>query len=142
MQSLGFSYEEVEKLNPRIIYASISGFGQEGVYANRPLLDPVAQAMSGLMSVTGPADGEQVRCGASVCDVLAAQNAVIAILAALEYRRTSGHGQYIDVSLIDSSPSPASTRSTLRPAACPVISATSSRPVPPATPIPPRTARS
>ena len=83
MQRLGFSYEEVEKLNPRIIYASISGFGQEGVYANRPLLDPVAQAMSGLMSVTGPADGEQVRCGASVCDVLAAQNAVIAILAAL-----------------------------------------------------------
>ena len=61
MQRLGFSYEEVEKLNPRIIYASISGFGQEGVYANRPLLDPVAQAMSGLMSVTGPADGEQVR---------------------------------------------------------------------------------
>lgn len=102
MQRLGFSYEEVEKLNPRIIYASISGFGQEGVYAGRALLDPVAQAMSGLMSVTGPAGGEQVRCGASVCDVLAAQNTVIAILAALEYRRTSGHGQYIDISLVDS----------------------------------------
>ena len=102
MQRLGFSYEEVEKLNPRIIYASISGFGQEGIYAGRALLDPVAQAMSGLMSVTGPADGEQVRCGASVCDVLAAQNAAIAILAALEYRRTSNHGQYIDISLVDS----------------------------------------
>ena len=102
MQRLGFSYEEVEKLNPRIIYASISGFGQEGIYAGRALLDPVAQAMSGLMSVTGPAGGEQVRCGASVCDVLAAQNTVIAILAALEYRRTSNHGQYIDISLVDS----------------------------------------
>ena len=102
MQRLGFSYEEVEKLNPRIIYASISGFGQEGIYAGRALLDPVAQAMSGLMSVTGPAGGEQVRCGASVCDVLAAQNTVIAILAALEYCRTSNHGQYIDISLVDS----------------------------------------
>lgn len=102
MQRLGFSYEEVEKINPRIIYASVSGYGQEGVYSGRALLDPVAQAMSGLMSVTGPAGGEQVRCGASVCDVLAAQNTVIAILAALEYRRISGHGQRIDVSLIDS----------------------------------------
>ena len=102
MQRRGFSYEEVEKLNPRIIYASISGFGQEGIYAGRALLDPVAQAMSGLMSVTGPAGGEQVRCGASVCDVLAAQNTAIAILAALEYRRTSNHGQYIDISLVDS----------------------------------------
>ena len=92
----------MEKINPRIIYASVSGYGQEGVYSGRALLDPVAQAMSGLMSVTGPAGGEQVRCGASVCDVLAAQNTVIAILAALEYRRTSGHGQRIDVSLIDS----------------------------------------
>ena len=102
MHRLGFSYEEVEKINPRIIYASVSGYGQEGVYSGRALLDPVAQAMSGLMSVTGPAGGEQVRCGASVCDVLAAQNTVIAILAALEYRRISGHGQRIDVSLIDS----------------------------------------
>lgn len=102
MQRLGFSYEEVEKINPRIIYASISGYGQEGVYAGRALLDPVAQAMSGLMSVTGSAGGEQVRCGASICDVLAAQNTVIAILAAIEYRRNSGHGQRIDVSLIDS----------------------------------------
>jgi len=102
MQRLGFSYEEVEKINPRIIYASISGFGQEGVYAQRALLDPVAQAISGLMSVTGPAGGEQVRCGASICDILAAQNTVIAILAAIEHRRISGHGQRIDVSLVDS----------------------------------------
>lgn len=102
MQRLGFSYEEVEKINSRIIYASISGFGQEGIYSQRALLDPVAQAVSGLMSVTGPAGGEQVRCGASICDILAAQNTVIAILAALEHRRASGRGQRIDVSLVDS----------------------------------------
>ncbi|MCI8454394.1 MAG: CoA transferase [Lachnospiraceae bacterium] len=102
MAHLGLSYEEVKKHNPRIIYASVSGYGQEGIYADRACFDPVAQAMSGLMSVTGPADGEQVRCGASVCDVLAAQNTVIAILAALSYRQTSGVGQYIDVSLVDS----------------------------------------
>lgn len=102
MKRLGFSYEEVEKINPKIIYASISGFGQEGVYSQRALLDPVAQAISGLMSVTGPAGGEQVRCGASVCDILAAQNTVIAILAAIEHRRISNHGQHIDISLVDS----------------------------------------
>lgn len=102
MQRLGFSYEEAEKINPRIIYVSISGFGQEGVYAQRALLDPVAQAISGLMSVTGSAGGEQVRCGASICDILAAQNAVIATLAAIEHRRISGHGQRIDISLVDS----------------------------------------
>ena len=86
MGRLGFSYEEVEKINPRIIYASISGYGQEGIYADRACFDPVAQAMSGLVSVTGPADGECVRCGASIGDVLAAQNAVIGILAALQHR--------------------------------------------------------
>lgn len=102
MKRLGFSYEEVRAVNPRIIYASISGYGQEGEYAGRACFDPVAQAMSGLMSVTGPADGECVRCGASIGDVLAAQNTVIAILAAAEYRRISGEGQQIDIALLDS----------------------------------------
>ena len=102
MDRLGFSYEEVAKLNPRIVYASISGYGQEGVYADRACFDPVAQAMSGLVSVTGPADGECVRCGASIGDVLAAQNTVIGILAALAHRNVSGRGQRIDVALVDS----------------------------------------
>ncbi len=102
MAHLGLSYEEARKRNPGIVYASVSGYGQEGVYADRACFDPVAQAMSGMMSVTGPADGEQVRCGASICDILAAQNAVIGILAALAHRQTSGMGQYIDVSLVDS----------------------------------------
>lgn len=102
MARLGFSYEDAERINPRIIYASVSGFGQEGVYASRACFDPVAQAMSGLMSVTGSEGGEGVRCGASVGDVLAAQNTVIAILAALEHRHVSNHGQRIDISLVDS----------------------------------------
>lgn len=102
MSRLGFSYEEVSKINPAIIYASISGYGQEGKYADRACFDPVAQAMSGLMSVTGPKDGMAVRCGASIADVLAGQNAVIAILAALQYRRASGIGQEIDIALLDS----------------------------------------
>lgn len=102
MERLGLSYREVEKINPRIIYASVSGYGQEGSYAKRACFDPVAQAMSGLMSVTGPAGGENVRCGASIGDVLAAQNTVIAVLAALEHRRISGRGQRIDISLLDS----------------------------------------
>lgn len=102
MKRLGLSYEEVTKINSGLIYTSISGYGQEGGYAGRACFDPVAQAMSGMMSVTGPANGESVRCGASISDIMAGQNAVIAILAALEYRRNTGRGQQIDISLVDS----------------------------------------
>ena len=102
MERLGFSYEEVTKINATIIYASISGFGQRGVYASRACFDPIAQAMSGLMSVTGPAGGPNIRCGASIADIMAGQNALIAILAALHYRSQTGEGQYIDVALLDS----------------------------------------
>ena len=102
MKRLGLSYEDVSAVNPGIIYASVSGYGQEGEYSGRACFDPVAQAMSGLMSVTGSVDGECVRCGASIADVLAAQNTVICILAALEYRRVSGKGQRIDIALLDS----------------------------------------
>lgn len=101
MQRLGFSYEEAKKINPKLIYASISGFGQSGAYADRACFDPIAQAMSGMMSVTGSDHGEMVRCGASIADIMAGQNAATAILAALEYRRKSGKGQWIDVSLMD-----------------------------------------
>lgn len=102
MERLGFSYREASAINPRLIYASISGYGQTGTYAHRAAYDPVAQAASGLMSVTGEKGGQMVRCGASIADILAGQNAVIAILAALEHRRTTGRGQQIDISLIDS----------------------------------------
>ena len=76
-------------MNPRLIYASISGYGQTGVYAERACFDPIAQAMTGMMSVTGSMGGENVRCGGSITDIMAGQNAATAILAALEYRHKS-----------------------------------------------------
>lgn len=102
MSRLGLDYEELKKVNPAIIMASISGFGQEGPYAKKAGYDPLAQAMSGIMSVTGFPDTPPIRAGASIADIMAAQNAVIGILAALEHRRCTGKGQYIDVSLLDS----------------------------------------
>lgn len=99
---LGLSYEDVSRINPGIIYASISGYGQGGVYASRAAFDPIAQAMSGIMSVTGPMGGIHVRCGTSIADILAGQNAVIGILAALKYRDETGEGQHIDIALVDS----------------------------------------
>lgn len=99
MERLGFSYEECTKLNPSLIYASVSGFGQKGDYASLACFDPIAQAMSGLMSVTGPIGGPNIRCGASIGDIMAGQNALIAILAALHYRSLTGEGQYIDIAL-------------------------------------------
>lgn len=102
MERLGFSYETAAAINPRLIFASISGYGQHGVYANRACFDPIAQAISGMMSVTGSTGGENVRCGASIADILAGQNALIAILAALRYRELTGQGQYIDIALTDS----------------------------------------
>lgn len=101
MDKLGFSYEEVSKINPRIIYASVSGFGQNGPYAHRAGYDPVAQAMSGLMSVTGDPGGKSYRCGASIADVMAGQNLAMGILVALYHRMQTGRGQQIDVALTD-----------------------------------------
>lgn len=101
MDRLGFGYKQVEKINPRIVMASISGYGQEGVYADRACFDPIAQAISGMESVTGPTDGGPIRCGASIADIMAGQNALIGILSALRYRDITGKGQHIDCSLVD-----------------------------------------
>lgn len=101
LAKLGFSYEQLKAINPRMIYAAVSGFGQEGPYSHRAGYDPVAQAMSGIMSVTGQPDSQPVRCGASFADVMAAQNTVVGILAALHYRERTGMGQMVDVSLAD-----------------------------------------
>ncbi|UUX35083.1 CaiB/BaiF CoA transferase family protein [Fundicoccus culcitae] len=101
MEKLGFGYEELRKINPQIIMASVSGFGQTGPYSQRAGYDPLAQAMSGMMDITGYPENPPVRAGASIADVMAAQNAVIGVLAALEYRNKTGEGQYIDVSLLD-----------------------------------------
>ncbi len=101
MERLGLSYEEVSKLNPRIIYASISGFGQTGPRRNDVSYDVVAQAMGGLMSVTGYPNGEPLKAGISLGDYMGGYNGVIGILAALYYRTITGEGQAIDISMQD-----------------------------------------
>ena len=98
---LGVGYAELARDNPGLIYASISGYGQTGPSADLPGYDAVAQAVSGIMSVTGEPDGEPVRSGTSSADVGAGMWAVIGILAALHARETSGQGQLVDISLVD-----------------------------------------
>ena len=101
MKKLGLGYEELRALNPGLIYASISGFGQNGPDSQRAGYDTIAQARSGLMSITGFPGNPPVRCGASIADVMAGLHATIGILAALRHRQCTGKGQYIDVALTD-----------------------------------------
>jgi CoA:oxalate CoA-transferase len=103
MEKLGFGWEELQKINPRLIYASISGFGHDAPpeYASRPSYDMVAQAYSGLMSITGPREGPPCRVGTSIGDIIAGHQAAIGILAALIHRGKTGHGQYYDGSMVD-----------------------------------------
>jgi crotonobetainyl-CoA:carnitine CoA-transferase CaiB-like acyl-CoA transferase len=101
MERLGLSYDEVSKINPKIIYASISGFGHTGPRRNDVCYDVVAQAMGGLMSVTGHPGGEPLKAGISLGDYMGGYNGAIAILAALYYRTLSGEGQAIDISMQD-----------------------------------------
>ena len=98
---LGLGYQELSERNPRLIYASISGYGQTGPNAALPGYDAVAQAISGMMSVTGEAGGEPVRSGTSLADVGAGMYAVIGILAALHARESTGRGQQVDIALLD-----------------------------------------
>lgn len=99
---LGLDYESLRKINPRIILASISGFGQDGPYAGRPGFDQIIQGMSGLMSVTGLPGQGPVRAGLAVGDMGAGTFAAIGILLALFERERSGEGQWVDVSLLHS----------------------------------------
>jgi CoA:oxalate CoA-transferase len=103
MKKMGFGWEEIQKINPRIIYAAISGFGHDSPpeYAARPSYDMVAQAYSGLMSITGPVGGPPCRVGSSVGDIISGQQAVIGIMAALVYREKTGRGQFYDGSMVD-----------------------------------------
>ncbi len=102
MTRLGLSYAALEQLRPELVYASISGFGQDGPWSTRPGFDLMAQAMSGVMSVTGHPGGPPVKAGVPVADIGCALFAVYAILAAYIGRLSSGRGQYIDASLFDS----------------------------------------
>jgi len=103
MERMGFSYDEMRALNPRIIYASISGFGHDALpeYATKPAYDMVAQAFSGLMSITGPEGGPPVRVGSSMGDMIAGHQCAIGILSALWYRERTGRGQVVDISMVD-----------------------------------------
>jgi crotonobetainyl-CoA:carnitine CoA-transferase CaiB-like acyl-CoA transferase len=98
---LGFSYEKCKELNPGLIFASISGFGQYGPYSQRPGYDLIAQAMGGSMSVTGWPGQEPTRAGIAIGDIMAGMNACIGILASLHKREETGLGQQIDVALVD-----------------------------------------
>lgn len=102
MAKLGLGYEDLKRINPRLIYASISGFGQYGPYTERPGYDIIGQAMGGLMSVSGWPDSPPTRSGTAMGDILGGLNCCIGILAAIKGREVTGEGQSIDVSLVDS----------------------------------------
>ena len=101
MDRLGVGYEVLRAINPRLIYASISGYGTYGPYKDRPGYDVIAQGMSGLMHLTGQADAPPTRVGSSIGDTVAGMNAVIAILAAVYSREQTGKGQMVETSLVD-----------------------------------------
>ena len=102
MDKLGLGYDVLKEVNERIIYAAVSGFGCYGPYSQRPGYDIIAQAMGGLMSITGEEGGQPLRVGNAMGDVLGGMNLTIGILTALHARTLTGRGQRVDVSLVDS----------------------------------------
>ena len=100
-QSLALDWESLHARNPRVVSVSVSTFGAGGPYAGRPGIDPIAQALSGLMNVTGFPDGDPVKAGPPVGDAVCSLLVVIGALSALWARQTTGEGQHVDVALID-----------------------------------------
>jgi len=101
MQRFGLDYETLRELNPRLVYCSITAYGQDGPYRDRPGYDMVLSAVGGLMWITGERDGEPCKVGVAITDVVTGVYASGAIMAALLWRERSGCGQYIDCSLLD-----------------------------------------
>lgn len=99
---LGFSYEKMKEINPRLVYCAISGFGQTGPDADKPAYDQIIQGLSGVMAVNGDERLNPLRCGFPVCDTVGGLNASFAIMAALFHRERTGKGQSIDIALLDS----------------------------------------
>lgn len=97
----GLDYHSLAKINPRLIYCSITGFGQSGPYADRAGYDFLIQGMSGLMSITGEPDGQPQKVGVAITDIVTGLYGAIGVLAALEQRHKTGRGQLIDMSLMD-----------------------------------------
>ncbi len=102
LDKLGLGYETLKQANPRLIYCSITGFGQNGPYRDRPGYDLLVQAMGGVMSITGEPDGEPMKVGVAISDITSGLYASTAILAALTARARTGVGDRIDISLLDS----------------------------------------
>ncbi|MCK9511458.1 MAG: CoA transferase [Pigmentiphaga sp.] len=98
---LGIAYEDLRRINPRLVYASISGFGQDGPYSRRPGFDSIAQGMGGLMSVTGKPGEEPMRVGIPIADLCAGHFCAMGILAALLERDATGEGQWVQTSLLE-----------------------------------------
>ena len=101
LKKYGLDYESIHARHPHIIYASITGFGQNGPLAHEPGYDFLAQAMSGLMSVTGEPDEQPIKVGVALSDIMTGLNCAIGVLMALNHRHSTGKGQHIDVALLD-----------------------------------------
>lgn len=97
----GLGYDDLKEANPRLVYCSITGFGQTGPYASRPGYDALIQAMGGIMSITGQPEGEPTKVGVGIADIMCGMYATVSILSAIHHRESSGRGQYIDVALFD-----------------------------------------
>ncbi len=102
LERFGLDFETLHELNPKLIYCSITGFGQTGSMKDKPGYDFMIQASGGLMSITGEPEGEPMKTGVAVVDLFAGQNAIVAILAALQARALTGEGQHLDIALFDS----------------------------------------
>ena len=99
--ALGVSFEDLKQINPRIVCCSITGFGSDGPYSDRPAYDIIVEALGGIMSLTGPVGGPSVRAGVPIGDITAGLYAAIGTLAGLEARRATGQGTHIDISMLD-----------------------------------------
>ena len=97
----GLSYEQIRERYPRLVYCSVTGFGQTGPYASRPGYDFLIQGMGGIMSLTGEPQGQPMKVGVGIADVMTGMYAAVGILAALRHRDATGQGQQIDISLLD-----------------------------------------
>jgi len=100
-RKLGLSYDVLCKINPRVIYAAVSGFGHSGPYSERPAYDMIAQALGGIMSITGQPGGEPTRVGSSIGDIIAGMFGAIGIISAIYERVFTGIGQMVDVAMLD-----------------------------------------
>lgn len=101
-EALGLNFEQIRQRNPRIISCSVTGFGSDGPYSDRPAYAIIVEALAGVMSLTGPEGGPSVRAGVPIGDITAGLYTVIGALAGLQYRQTTGRGIHIDVGMLDS----------------------------------------